>query len=130
MVRSLQTSAFAIVFALSLSACVTTGGLESGPGSALALRLASDPHTARLDRRSIRKAVSAEIKALETAPPGTSVTWKSGESASGEIRPGQAYEISGRACRRFDHAITVGEDTRILSSTACQREKGDWEPLS
>lgn len=112
---------------LALSGCVTTGGLDRGPGSALAKRYSN---ASDLTRLSIRKAVAAEIRALETAGPGTVTSWQGNKGASGEVVPGQAFEVSGRACRLFDHKIIINGVKRDFSATACQIEKGDWEPLS
>lgn len=125
-----RLSVCAAFVGFGLSACVTPGSPDAKPGSALTQRLSSDQHAATLDKRSLRKAVAAEIRALETAAPGTLVSWKGSKGSSGGVRPGQAFEVSGRTCRQFEHAIIIGGTTRVLSATACQREKGDWEPLT
>lgn len=115
---------------LILSGCQTAGQVDKGPGSALAQRLTADAHSAKLSKAALRRAVAAERIALDARAPGTSATWKVGKDFSGEVLPGQTFEVAGKACRRFEHVIVVSRNSQTSSATACREENGDWVPLS
>lgn len=109
-----------------LSGCVTTG---KGPGSLLSASLAATPQGQQLNQYALKKAVSAEVNALEVTPAGGAKDWRSGKAAFGRVLPGPPFEVSGRICRRFTHQITVEGVQSSRVATACKNEDDVWQPV-
>lgn len=119
-----------LVSPLTLTACVTgLGAIDSGPRQLMATGLLAGEFGSGLDKAAKRHALDAEIEALESGNAGASTSWKSGKEYSGEVTPGQPFEVSGRICRRYNHRIKVDGLSRSADATACRNQEGLWEPL-
>ena len=77
------------------------------------------------------RALSAEYEALEKAPLGQKVAWKSPTSdASGEVFAGTPYQVGQQNCRQYTHAATIRGAAVKRQGAACRNEDGSWTPLS
>lgn len=112
-----------------LTACLTTVGLEKGPGALLSTGLISGELGRDLDQKTKRKAIDAEVAALSNGATGTETKWTGAKNTSGKVVPGQPFEVSGQSCRRYTHVISVSGQIRSGQTTACKNEDGIWEPL-
>jgi surface antigen len=72
-------------------------------------------------------AYEAQIKALESGPPGAPMPWKNPASGRyGNIVPGPAYDRKGAQCRGYSHSVTVNGQIEIARGTACRSTDGVW----
>jgi surface antigen len=114
---------------LLLSGCITTGsGDANGPASALRAEIEKSSLAAGLDPAARTKAAAAEFEALENGLAGVPVKWNA-SSALGEVTPDPAYVIGEMRCRRYQHVISSGGQTRSATATACRDAAGRWVPL-
>ncbi len=81
---------------LFLTACLTTSGLETGPGALLSTGLISGELGQGLDQQARRKAIDAEVAALSNGATGTETKWTGARNTSGKVVPGQPFEVSGK----------------------------------
>lgn len=128
-VKSVRKALFLLASTAVLSACVTTAGLDKGPGALLSKGLVAGDLARGLDPQSKRKAIDAEIAALSNSATGVETKWKGQKGTSGKVIPGQPFEVSGKICRRYSHEIVFDGQTRSDEATACKNEDGVWEPL-
>lgn len=126
---NLRNPAVLAGMSLFLTACLTTAGLDTGPGALLSTGLISGELGQGLDQQARRKAIDAEVAALSKGATGTETKWTGARNTSGKVVPGQLFEVSGKICRRYTHVISVSGQTRSAQSTACKNEDGIWEPL-
>ena len=112
-----------------LTACLTTSGLDTGPGALLSTGLISGELGQGLDQQAKRKAIDAEVAALSNGATGTETKWTGSKNTSGKVVPGQLFEVSGKICRRYSHVVSVSGQMRSGQTTACKNEDGIWEPL-
>ncbi|MCB1386571.1 MAG: hypothetical protein KDJ80_11615 [Nitratireductor sp.] len=110
-----------------LSGCVTTGGVNRL--EPLTVSLSASPAGKGLERGAVRKAVLAELKALDMTPTGGTSDWKAGKNANGSVSPGPPFEVSGQVCRRLTHRITQRDQQQTHIETACRSEDGVWAPV-
>jgi surface antigen len=72
-------------------------------------------------------AYEAQIKALESGPPGAPMPWKNQASGRyGNIVPGPAYDRKGAQCRGYSHSVTINGQLEIARGTACRSTDGVW----
>ncbi len=69
---------------------------------------------------------------LETAPSGTTSSWRNPDSGNyGTITPQPAYQsASGEYCREFQQTVTVGGREESAYGTACRQPDGTWKVVS
>lgn len=61
---------------------------------------------AKLDDEDKRRALVAQLAALETGPSGAPVAWRNPETGRyGNVVPGPVYQENGVACREFTHTV-------------------------
>jgi surface antigen len=82
-----------------------------------------------LDQRDQKLAQQAARNALETAPSGTTTTWKNPDNGnSGAVTPKRTYQTaSGQYCREYTQTITVGGKKQTSYGTACRQPDGQWK---
>ena len=80
----------------------------------------------RTDRLAMQRTVQ---DSLETAPRGTTSTWRNPDSGNmGTVTPRATYERSdGTPCREFTQTVTVGGRTEEAYGTACRQADGSWK---
>ena len=104
--------------AATASAALTNVELSRLIGSRIGAVLTDD------DRRL---AYEAQIKALESGPPGAPMPWRNPASGRyGNIVPGPAYDRKGAQCRGYAHSVTIGGQLEIARGTACRSPDGGW----
>ena len=93
--------------------------------------LLGDRAGAALDDEDKRRAVVAELQALETGPSGAPVAWRNPESGRyGNVVPGPVYQENGVACREYTHTVYVDGNPQTEHGTACRRSDGTWASVS
>lgn len=83
----------------------------------------------RLDAADRRAASQAAHQALETAPSGTSTTWRNPDSGhSGTVTPTRTYQAAnGTYCREYQQTVTIGGEQHQSYGTACRQPDGQWK---
>jgi surface antigen len=77
------------------------------------------------------RALEAEYQALEKAPLGQVVAWKSQTSgAAGEVSAGTPYQVGQQNCRQYTHNATIRGMPVKGQGAACRNDDGSWTPLS
>ena len=77
------------------------------------------------------RALEAEYKALESAPGGLPVAWKSFDGrASGQVIAATPYQVGQQNCRQYTHTAVIGGQTVTGQGAACRNPDGSWTPLS
>jgi len=113
-----------------LTSCVSTrGALDNGTSALLASGPLSGDLGIGLDASSKRSAIQTELKALSSGQAGVPVEWVGKDGTKGRVTPGQPFEVAGRVCRQYSHAIVSGGTEKSARATACENEKKVWEPL-
>jgi surface antigen len=75
-------------------------------------------------------AYEAQIKALESGPPGAPMPWRNPASGRyGNIVPGPAYDRKGAQCRGYSHSVTINGQLEIARGTACRSTDGVWTAI-
>ena len=86
---------------------------------------------AALDDEDKRRAVVAELQALETGPSGAPVAWRNPDTGRyGNVVPGPVYQENGVACREYTHTVYVEGSAQTEHGTACRRPDGTWVSVS
>lgn len=86
--------------------------------------------SASLSAGDRRLALEAEYRALEVAPVGQIVAWKSSKSgAFGEVHAAQPYEVGSQNCRQYIHKVEYEGQSKTTRGTACREQNGRWTPL-
>jgi surface antigen len=82
-----------------------------------------------MDAADRREAQQAAVRALETAPSGSSVTWRNPDSGhSGAVTPTRTYQTaSGQYCREYQQTVTVDGQQNRAYGTACRQSDGSWK---
>jgi surface antigen len=84
-----------------------------------------------LDDEDKRRAVVAELQALETGPSGAPVAWRNPETGRyGNVVPGPVYQENGAACREYTHTVYIEGSAQTEHGTACRRSDGTWASVS
>jgi surface antigen len=77
------------------------------------------------------RALEAEYQALEKAPLGQVVAWKSQSSGTaGQVSAGTPYQVGQQNCRQYVHTATIRGVAVKGQGAACRNEDGSWTPLS
>ena len=77
------------------------------------------------------RALEAEYKALESAPGGLPVAWKSFDGrANGQVTAATPYQVGQQNCRQYTHSATIGGQTVTGQGAACRNPDGSWTPLT
>lgn len=103
-----------------IAGSVILGGLTGGLIGHLV-----DDHDKQLAAKSAQQA-------LETAPSGTSVTWKNPDNGhSGTVTPVKTYQnASGQYCREYTQMVTIEGKPQQSYGTACRQADGAWKIVS
>ncbi len=82
-----------------------------------------------LDRADMAYAQRNTQRSLETAPSGTTSTWRNPDSGhSGSITPQPAFQrADGAYCREFQQTVTVDGRTESAYGKACRQPDGSWK---
>jgi surface antigen len=76
------------------------------------------------------RALEAEYQALEKAPLGQVVAWKSqARGTAGEVSAGTPYQVGQQNCRQYTHTATIRGVPVKGQGAACRNEDGSWTPL-
>jgi len=69
---------------------------------------------------------------LETAPSGTSSTWRNPDSGHhGTVTPTSTYQSSsGQYCREFNQTVNIGGRSEEAYGTACRQPDGTWKVVN
>jgi surface antigen len=83
----------------------------------------------RMDAADRREANRATYSALESAPSGTTTSWRNPDSGnSGTTTPTRTYRLqSGEYCREYEQTVTIGDETQAAYGTACRQPDGKWQ---
>lgn len=146
--RSLQTSAlFGSLLGIALlSGCAGNGGIPSlsfaSTGlaggakksepilSALHGGVLPKPALATMSESDRLRALEAEYLALESAPGGLPIEWKSPDgTASGEVVAATPYQVGQQNCRQYSHEAVIRGVKISGRGAACRNEDGSWTPL-
>ncbi|WP_245304392.1 hypothetical protein [Hoeflea olei] len=145
--RSSSIAKFAFLAALSaaVAGCAGSGGTRPmafgpiaapkiGGGDALLVSLNGGilPKSAvtGLSKPDQVRALQAEYQALEKAPLGQKVAWKSQLGGnSGEVSAGTPYQVGEQNCRQYTHAATINGVPVKGQGAACRNQDGSWTPL-
>ena len=102
--------------------------VATGVGAALGALIGSEVGKS-LDRADRLAMQHATQNTLETAPSGSTSTWRNPDSGnSGTVTPTQTYQRSdGAYCREFTQTVTVGGRTQEAYGTACRQPDGSWQ---
>jgi surface antigen len=141
----------AIAAALWLAACSSDTGRKEARGTAISSfvggsvdnrgagtsigagfgALLGDRAGAALDDEDKRRAVVAELQALETGPSGAPVAWRNPETGRyGNVVPGPVYQENGVACREYTHTVYIDGSAQTEHGSACRRSDGTWASVS
>lgn len=141
----------AVLTAIVLSACSTTGGGGSASGARAFVKPDETPpqHVGaaivqamgggliggqlgtNLDARERRRALEAEYRTLEYTPAGQSVIWgQPGSRSRGEVVAGSPYRVGAQDCRQYTHTVTLDGRAQSARGTACRNPDGSWTPLA
>jgi surface antigen len=84
---------------------------------------------ASLDRADMAYYNKTSQYSLESAPTGTTSTWRNPDSGnSGTFTPTQTYKTAqGAYCREYNQTISVGGKVEQAYGTACRQEDGSWQ---
>jgi surface antigen len=126
----------AITAVLWLAACSSDPGRKEARGTSMSTAAGSggllgDRAGAALNDEDRKRAVVAELQALETGPSGAPVAWRNPESGRyGNVVPGPVYQENGVACREYTHTVYVDGNPQTEHGTACRRSDGTWASVS
>ncbi|WP_225767818.1 RT0821/Lpp0805 family surface protein [Inquilinus sp. Marseille-Q2685] len=82
---------------------------------------------ASLDRSDQLYAERTYNQAFESAPTGTSSSWRNPDSGNyGTVTPTRTYRDYGRDCREFTQTIYVQGRAQPGTGTACREGDGTW----
>lgn len=77
------------------------------------------------------RALEAEYEALEKAPLGQVIAWKSQSGGTaGQVSAGTPYQVGQQNCRQYTHTATIQGTPVKGQGAACRNEDGSWTPLS
>ena len=101
--------------------------VATGVGAALGALIGSKVGKS-LDRADRLAMPQATQSTLETAPSGTTSSWRNPDSGnSGTVTPTQTHQRNdGAYCREFTQTVTVGRRTQEAYGAACRQPDGSW----
>ncbi len=102
--------------------------VATGVGALLGAMIGSEIGES-LDRADQLAMQHSAQQSLETAPIGTTNTWRNPDSGNmGTFTPTQTYQQSdGTYCREFTQTVTIGGKTQEAYGTACRQPDGTWQ---
>jgi surface antigen len=155
---NLKSLALATALVMALGACQNTGpkegagtvlggvaggllGSQVGSGSGQLVAVGAGALLGALLGSQVGKSLDNADRAamsqttqqsLETAPSGTTTSWRNPDSGNyGTITPQPAYQSSGGGyCREFQQTVTVGGRQESAYGTACRQPDGTWKVVS
>lgn len=93
--------------------------------------LLPDGTVGALARQDQLRALSAEYKALESAPGGSPVEWKSFDGRStGKVTAATPYQVGRQNCRQYTHNAVISGRVITGQGAACRNGDGSWTPLT
>ena len=76
------------------------------------------------------RALEAEYEALEKAPLGQVIAWKSQTGGTaGQVSAGTPYQVGQQNCRQYTHTATIKGNPVKGQGAACRNDDGSWTPL-
>lgn len=76
------------------------------------------------------RSLEAEYQALEKAPHGQVVAWKSqAGGTAGQVSAGTPYQVGQQNCRQYTHTATIKGAPVKGQGAACRNDDGSWTPL-
>lgn len=76
------------------------------------------------------RALEAEYQALEKAPLGQVIAWKSQSGGTaGQVSAGTPYQVGQQNCRQYTHTATIKGTPVKGQGAACRNDDGSWTPL-
>jgi surface antigen len=76
------------------------------------------------------RALEAEYQALEKAPLGQVIAWKSQTGGTaGQVSAGTPYQVGQQNCRQYTHTATIKGTPVKGQGAACRNDDGSWTPL-
>src|ERR1700691_1260964 len=89
--------------------------------------LLGDRAGAALDDEDKRRAVVAELQALETGPSGAPVAWRNPETGRYDnVVPGPVYQENGVACPEYTPPVYHDGSAQTQHGSPCRRSDGTW----
>lgn len=114
-----------------LNGCVSSKvDFDNDPKLALSKGILSGEFGVELDKANRLKAVQAEHKALEDGITAAPIAWVGSNGVSGNVTPGQPYQVGSATCRTYTHSILIAGQSKSARGTACKDKNADWSPLS
>jgi surface antigen len=126
------TTSGSAVTPLSFASPVKPGNADSGDLlAALNGGVLPSGAVASLSKTDRLRALEAEYKALESAPGGLPVAWKSFDGrTSGQVIAATPYQVGQQNCRQYTHSAVVRGQTVTGQGAACRNADGSWTPLT
>jgi len=134
-------SLLAVVATLALSACSGAGnflGATIGAGASKVASVVSGSPNAdflgpriskALDAEAEVAAAAAQYRALETAQPGTPITWLH-QHVYGTVTAGPYVTVRGHdRCREYSHTIYIKSRPEVTRAVACRQADGSWKRI-
>ncbi len=105
------------------------GQLAATAAGTLLVALAGSEIGKSLDRADRLMMERTTQSTLETAPTGTTNTWRNPDSGhAGTVTPTRTYQkTSGEQCREYRQTVMIGDREEEAYGTACRRADGSWE---
>ncbi|MEQ8966436.1 MAG: RT0821/Lpp0805 family surface protein [Azospirillaceae bacterium] len=86
---------------------------------------------ARLDDVDRLKAQQTAQRTFETAPTGSTGTWRNPDSGHyGTVTPTATYQQGSQPCRDFTQTVYVGGQEVQETGTACRQADGTWRVVN
>jgi surface antigen len=119
-----------IAVATALHGCAAGGVPDTGSPSGWAAGAIRKDRAKLQDEQDGQLADQTWVKALQSSPDGTPVTWNNPATGhSGSVTPLRTYRnAAGQWCRDYREAVSVGSAGEELNGSACQLGNGSWEP--
>lgn len=106
-----------------------TGRLAAVAAGTLLGALVGSEVGSSLDRADKLAMAQTTQTTLESAPTGTSTTWRNPDSGHyGTVTPTNTYQTGGgQYCREFTQTINIGGRSEEAYGTACRQPDGSWQ---
>ena len=80
-----------------------------------------------MDQVDRQKAANTQQTALENNRSGVSSSWSNPDNGhNGSVTPTRTYRENGQDCREYEHRVTIGGRSEVITGTACRQENGTW----
>ena len=86
----------------------------------------------KLDEADRREAEQSAVRALESTPSGSNVSWSNPDSGnSGTITPTRTYQdADGQYCREYRQTLYIKGEPHQSYGTACRQPDGTWQVMN